>query len=57
MYQNQMQTIVNKYYNADGQQKRLFWGSFGITDITDPTIQRMYYNSDKIYAEFQQIKK
>lgn len=44
--QNKMQNIVDKCYNKDNQEKRLFWGTFGITDITNPTIRRMYYDDE-----------
>ena len=36
--------IVNKYYSPD-KQRRMFWATFGDTNIDDIKIRNMYYDT------------
>lgn len=52
-----MQAIVDKDFNYDKEQEqRVFWGTFGDTDIRKTTIRDMYYDEKTQYDELQELK-
>jgi hypothetical protein len=53
-FQGWMQSLVNDHFGK--QEIRMLWGSFGDTDISDPTIRKDYYD-DKTWAGLHQLKK
>ncbi len=53
--QNRMQIMIEKHFSGDREQ-RVFWGSFGDTDISKTAVRRMYYDSEEQYARLQQLK-
>lgn len=53
--QEQMQSVVDQHFSSN-QEQRVFWGSFGDTDITKDKIRNMYYDSEGQYARLQQLK-
>ncbi|CBN53929.1 MULTISPECIES: FAD-binding protein [Kamptonema] len=53
--QKQMQNVVDEHFSGN-QELRVFWGSFGDTDITKDDIRKMYYDSKEQYARLQQLK-
>jgi len=53
--QEQMQSVVDQYFSGD-QELRVFWGSFGDTDIRNDKIRKMYYDSDEQYQQLQRLK-
>jgi hypothetical protein len=55
--QNDMQDIVDKYFHNDSHERRFFWGSFGDTNISNPNIRKMYYDSEEQYKQLQELKK
>lgn len=54
--QNEMQSIVDKHFNKDRQEKRFFWGTFGNTKMSEDSVRKMYYDDEKQYRELQIIK-
>jgi hypothetical protein len=54
--QDEMQAIIDAQFSA-GQEQRLFWGSFGETDITNESVRNCYYDDVAVYARLQQLKK
>lgn len=42
--QEEMQAIIDKHYNH-GQERRLFWGSFGNTNMAEREVIKMYYDN------------
>jgi len=54
--QNEMQAIVDSYFNNDKQERRMFWGTFGDTNMSKPSVQRMYYDNVEQYRDLQKIK-
>jgi FAD/FMN-containing dehydrogenase len=53
--QNRMQIVVDKHFSGN-QEQRVFWGSFGDTDISKTEVRQMYYDSEDQYARLQQLK-
>ena len=53
--QNEMQSFIEQHYN-NGQERRVFWGTFGDVDISKPDIRAMYYEDEAKYASLQEIK-
>lgn len=53
--QNEMQELIDKHYNH-GQEKRLFWGSFGNTNMSERKVVNMYYDSEEQYKTLQELK-
>jgi FAD/FMN-containing dehydrogenase len=53
--QSRMQNIVDTHYSGN-QEQRVFWGSFGDTDISKDEVRKMYYDSTEQYARLQQLK-
>ena len=55
--QNEMKLLLNETgYSPDGDEK-LFWGSFGDTKMSDPDVQKCYYDNAADYAKLQLLKK
>ena len=54
--QDEMQAIIDAHFSG-GQEQRLFWGSFGDTDITKDSVRNCYYDDPAAYALLQQLKK
>jgi hypothetical protein len=50
-----MQSVVDQHFSSN-QEQRVFWGSFGDTDISKNEIRQMYYDSEEQYARLQQLK-
>ena len=57
MIYNDIQGILDKYFHNDSQERRVFWGSFGDTNISNPDIRKMYYDSEEQYKKLQKLKK
>jgi FAD/FMN-containing dehydrogenase len=53
--QREMQSVVDQHFSSN-QEQRVFWGSFGDTDISKNEIRQMYYDSEEQYARLQQLK-
>lgn len=53
--QDRMQAVVDQHF-SENQEQRVFWGSFGDTNISNNEIRRMYYDSEERYARLQQLK-
>lgn len=53
--QKEMQKLVDTHFSKD-QEQRVFWGSFGDTNIKDATIREMYYDSEQDYQDLQRLK-
>ncbi len=53
--QNRMQKLIDSHYN-DGNELRVFWGSFGDTNISEKKIREMYYPDVNTYKKLQHIK-
>jgi hypothetical protein len=53
--QEEMQALVDAHFSPEGEQ-RLFWGSFGDTDLSKPAIRDCYYNDPAAYQRLQQLK-
>ena len=65
-FQDEMQKIVEDHFNSDGQEQRMFWGTFNTqgqgvigsaNDIRDPAVRKMFYDSEDQYKRLQEIKK
>jgi FAD/FMN-containing dehydrogenase len=54
LFQRDMHNLLAEYSGT--QEIRMLWGSFGDTDISNPTIRKDYYD-DKTWAALQQLKK
>ncbi|MGB1241150.1 MAG: FAD-binding protein [Chitinophagales bacterium] len=55
-FQDKMQQIVDDHFNND-QERRVFWGTFGDTDISKQAVRQMYYDDEEQYVRLQQLKK
>ncbi len=64
-FQDEMQKIVENHFNEDKQERRMFWGTFdtkgkgvkgSATDIADPAVRAMYYDSPAQYERLQSLK-
>jgi FAD/FMN-containing dehydrogenase len=53
--QQKMQIIVDKHFSGN-QEQRVFWGSFGDTDISKNEVRQMYYDSEEQYERLQKLK-
>ncbi len=53
--QKDMQKVIDEHFSGN-QELRVFWGSFGDTDISKKEIRQMYYDSEEQYARLQQLK-
>jgi FAD/FMN-containing dehydrogenase len=53
--QERMQTVVDEHFSGN-QEQRVFWGSFGDTNISNKEIRQMYYDSEEQYTRLQQLK-
>ncbi|MEQ1505933.1 MAG: FAD-binding protein [Myxococcota bacterium] len=53
--QARMQALIDAAYN-DGRERRVFWGTFGETDITDQATRDMYYDDPAVYARLRALK-
>ena len=54
--QEKMQNLIDTHYNND-QERRVFWGTFGDTDISKLDVRKMYYDSQFQYKRLQELKK
>ena len=54
--QEQMQTILDSYFHNDSHERRMFWGSFGDTNMQKLEVQKMYYDSPEQYERLQDLK-
>ena len=54
--QHEMQIIVDTEL-GQSQERRLFWGSFGDTDMTKPAVVNLYYDDTAKYVVLQALKK
>ncbi|MDB5579624.1 MAG: hypothetical protein JWR80_4800 [Bradyrhizobium sp.] len=52
-FQQEMQNLLPDYSGA--QEIRMLWGTFGDTQITDPSIRKLYYD-DVTWKGLQQLK-
>ena len=50
-----MQALIDEHFSK-GQELRMFWGSFGDTDISKQEIRSKYYDSEEQYAKLQELK-
>ncbi len=53
--QGEMQTLIDAHFNGP-QEQRLFWGTFGDTDMTNPVVQKYYYDDAGRYLTLRQLK-
>ncbi len=53
--QRELQVLLDAHFHPDGE-RRVFWGSFGDTNISDPEISRMYYDDADDFHKLRQIK-
>ncbi len=53
--QQELQVIVETDFSPD-QEQRLFWASFGDTDITKPKVRDFYYDDIEVYKRLQTLK-
>ena len=54
--QAEMQAVIDAHFSG-GQEQRLFWGSFGSTDMADPAVQACYYDDAAAYLRLRELKK
>jgi hypothetical protein len=54
--QKDMQEIVDKYFHNDSHERRSFHATFGDTNISNPDIRKMYYDSEEQYKKLQKLK-
>jgi FAD/FMN-containing dehydrogenase len=54
--QNEMQALIDVHFSP-AQEQRLFWGTFGDTDITKNAVRNFYYDDPAVYARLQKLKK
>ena len=54
--QLEMQKIIDTEYSL-GQDQKLFWGSFGSTDMNDEKVRDCYYDDIDKYKRLQKLKK
>ena len=54
--QKKMQHLIDTHFNHN-QERRVFWGTFGDTDISNPEVRKMYYDSQFQYKRLQNLKK
>ena len=54
--QADMQVIVDSEYSP-AQEQRLFWGSFGDTDMAHEPARQFYYDKSDTYIRSQNLKK
>jgi FAD/FMN-containing dehydrogenase len=50
-----MQALIDEHFSK-GQELRMFWGSFGDTDISKQEIRSKYYDNEEQYAKLQELK-
>ncbi len=55
--QNEMQDILDKHFHNDSHERRIFPFTFGDTNISNPNIRKMYYDSEEQYKKLQELKK
>jgi hypothetical protein len=55
LLQQEMQSLIDTHFSGN-QEQRLFWGSFGDTDITKPLVRDFYYDETNIYTRLQRLK-
>ncbi len=55
-YQAEMQTLIDAHFSGP-QEQRLFWGSFGDTNMTNPVVQNYYYDNPARYTDLRQLKR
>ncbi|TWU58973.1 6-hydroxy-D-nicotine oxidase [Rubripirellula tenax] len=53
--QSEVQDLIARHFNGS-QERRVFWGTFGNTDIKDASVRKMYYDSDSQYRRLQKLK-
>ncbi len=53
--QQRMQLLVDIEFSP-GQEKRLFWGSFGDTDMTKQSVIDLYYDNHNNYTRLKALK-
>jgi len=53
--QREMQQLVDTDYSPN-QEMRVFWGTFGNVDISDPVIRSKYYDTESDYIRLQALK-
>ena len=53
--QDEMQAIVDSEFSTN-QEQRLFWGSFGDTDMTKTSVRNFYYDDASRYVRLQALK-
>ncbi len=51
-----MQALVDSQFSF-GQEQRMFWGSFGDTDLAKPAVRDLYYDDPAKYKKLQALKK
>ena len=51
-----MQTILDSHFHNDSHERRMFWGSFGDTNMQKLEVQKMYYDSPEQYERLQDLK-
>ena len=54
--QQEMQMLVDSEFSQN-QERRLFWGSFGDTDMTKLPVINLYYDDTNKYVRLQALKK
>lgn len=54
--QQEMQNLIDTHFSG-AQEQRLFWGSFGDTDMSKPAVENFYYDNPATYARLQKLKK
>jgi FAD/FMN-containing dehydrogenase len=55
--QKEMQDIIDKCFHEESHERRVFWGTFENTDISNPDVRKMYYNNEEEYKKLQDLKK
>lgn len=53
--QAEVQTLIDAHFSGP-QEQRLFWGTFGDTDVTNPVVQNYYYDDAARYLRLRQLK-
>ena len=53
--QAEMETLVKTHFSG-GREHKLFWGSYGNIEITDPEVRDSYYDSTSDYPRLQRLK-
>lgn len=55
IFQQKMQDLIDAHFN-NGKDQRVFWGSFGDTDMTNPQVVNYYYDDLNDYTRLQDLK-